>query len=47
MRDITLRTGNQINEGKKEGLLGVRSQKVDWPAHWLRLEQESPIAALK
>ncbi|HAU1874690.1 TPA: RIP metalloprotease RseP [Legionella pneumophila] len=44
--NITVHTGSQDNNGKLEGLIGVRSQKVDWPAHWLRLEQQPPISAL-
>ncbi len=33
-------------DGKKEGYLGVRSQKMDWPKGWLRLKQETPIHAI-
>lgn len=43
---IAVYTGSQENNGKLEGYLGVRSQKVDWPAHWLRLERQTPILAL-
>lgn len=43
---IVFITGSQTNENKTEGFIGVRSQKVDWPAHWLRLEREGPISAL-
>lgn len=43
---IVLLTGSKENEGKVEGFIGVRSQKVDWPAHWLRLEREGPISAI-
>lgn len=42
---IVILTGKQMNQGKSEGFIGVRSQKVDWPAHWLRLEREDPLAA--
>lgn len=42
---IVILTGKQMNQGKSEGFIGVRSQKVDWPAHWLRLEREAPLAA--
>ncbi len=50
-RDGTLKnrivhTGSLKNKGKIEGFLGVRSQKVDWPKHWLRMERERPVAAL-
>lgn len=39
-------TGHQKTKGKIEGYLGVRSQEVKWPEHWLRLERESPGTAL-
>jgi regulator of sigma E protease len=35
-----------MNNGREEGVLGVRSQKVDWPSHWLRLQRETPIQAM-
>ncbi len=43
---LLLRTGSQDNKGKIEGFIGVRSKKVDWPEHWLRLEREGPISAI-
>ncbi|MCL5272570.1 MAG: RIP metalloprotease RseP [Gammaproteobacteria bacterium] len=43
---IKILTGSQKNNDKVEGFIGARSQKVDWPAHWLRLEREGPITAL-
>jgi regulator of sigma E protease len=46
VQNIVLITGSHLNEGKKEGLIGVRSQKVNWPAHWLRLERQGPIEAV-
>ena len=46
VQSFVLTTGVQEIQGKKEGLIGVRSQKVDWPAHWLRLERQNPIKAL-
>jgi regulator of sigma E protease len=46
VQSIELLTGSQQNQGKNEGFIGVRSQKVDWPAHWLRLERQSPIEAI-
>lgn len=45
-KTITIVTGSQEYDGKVEGFLGVRSQKVDWPSHWLRLERQTPIDAL-
>lgn len=46
VQQIVVHTGSHQNQGKTEGLIGVRSQKPDWPAHWLRLEREQPIAAI-
>jgi regulator of sigma E protease len=46
IEDINVYTGSQEVNGKDEGFLGVRSQKVNWPAHWLRMERKHPIAAL-
>ncbi len=46
VQSIELRTGSQQNKGKSEGFIGVRSQKVDWPAHWLRLERQGPMEAI-
>ncbi|KGP63076.1 peptidase [Legionella norrlandica] len=43
---IAVHTGAQENNGKLEGYIGVRSQKVDWPARWLRLERQTPFVAL-
>lgn len=37
---------SQKVNGRLEGVLGVRSQKVDWPLHWLRLQREAPLPAL-
>lgn len=46
IQTITVLTGSQTNQNKTEGFIGVRSQKVDWPAHWLRLERQGPITAI-
>ena len=43
---INLLIGSQKKEGSIEGFIGVRSQKVDWPAHWLRQERQDPISAI-
>ncbi|WP_028388320.1 RIP metalloprotease RseP [Legionella fairfieldensis] len=32
--------------GTNEGFLGLRSQKVDWPHQWLRLERQDPLQAI-
>lgn len=39
-------TGHTMNNGQVEGVLGVRSQQVEWPAHWLRVQREGPIQAI-
>ncbi|STY30435.1 membrane-associated Zn-dependent protease EcfE [Legionella wadsworthii] len=46
IQKLAVQAGSQENKGKIEGFLGVRSQKVNWPAHWLRLERQDPITAL-
>ncbi|MBI2785068.1 MAG: RIP metalloprotease RseP [Legionella longbeachae] len=46
IQNITVLTGHQENKGKVEGFLGVRSQKVQWPANWLRMEREGPLTAV-
>ncbi|KTD74390.1 RIP metalloprotease RseP [Legionella tucsonensis] len=46
IQKVVVQTGSQENKGKVEGFLGVRSQKVDWPAHWLRLERQGPLPAV-
>lgn len=44
---VTILIGShKNNQGKVEGMIGIRSQKVNWPPHWLRLQQEEPLAAL-
>lgn len=44
--EMRVRLGSQELNGQAVGLLGVRSQKVDWPAHWLRLQRYSPWEAV-
>ncbi|KTD08459.1 RIP metalloprotease RseP [Legionella jamestowniensis] len=46
MHDFFIRTGAKDVNNSKEGFLGVRSQKVDWPSQWLRVEREGPLEAL-
>jgi regulator of sigma E protease len=46
LKTIPLQIGTQTNKGQVEGFLGVRSQKVNWPEHWLRLQRENPISAV-
>lgn len=46
VQNLSVHTGSHDHKGKNEGFLGVRSQKVKWPEHWLRLERQGPVAAL-
>lgn len=46
LQEISVLTGTNEKDGKIEGYIGIRSQKVDWPAHWLRLEREGPLVAI-
>ena len=43
---LTINISSAMNNGKVEGLLGVRSERVDWPPGWLRLQREAPIPAM-
>jgi regulator of sigma E protease len=45
-QQIALFSGHQNNQGKVEGFLGLKSEKVDWPNNWLRLEKKAPLEAL-
>lgn len=46
LENLIVHTGSQNNNGRVEGFLGVRSQKVKWPEHWLRMEREHPFEAV-
>lgn len=41
---ITL--SSMMNNSRAEGLLGVRSQRLEWPTNWLRTQREGPMQAL-
>lgn len=43
---FSMSIASAMNNGRAEGYLGVRSQRVDWPPHWLRLQRETPIQAI-
>ncbi|MBA3535941.1 MAG: RIP metalloprotease RseP [Tatlockia sp.] len=43
---VSLHMGSKINNGQKEGFLGVRSQNIDWPKQWLRIERQGPFEAI-
>ncbi|MCX7118024.1 MAG: RIP metalloprotease RseP [Legionellales bacterium] len=38
--------GSVKHEGELAGYLGVMSQPIRWPAHWLRIQREGPVQAL-
>lgn len=46
VQSIIIQVGQQATRGQAEGYIGVRSQKIDWPAHWLRWERQNPISAI-
>ncbi|KTD65880.1 RIP metalloprotease RseP [Legionella spiritensis] len=43
---LSVLTGSHLNNGVQEGFLGVRSQKVNWPKTWLRVQREGPLDAI-
>ncbi|KTC78052.1 RIP metalloprotease RseP [Legionella brunensis] len=43
---LQVQIGTKTEGGNKEGFLGVRSQKVNWPPEWLRFQRQGPIEAL-
>ncbi len=46
-QELVIHTASEQHNGQAEGYLGIRSQRVDWPAHWLRLQRETPIRAVR
>ncbi len=43
---IVVNSASVKNNGHVEGVLGVRSARVDWPPHWLRTDREAPLQAV-
>ncbi len=43
---ISAKIGQNEDNGVVQGFLGTRSQKVEWPANWLRTQRETPLNAL-
>lgn len=46
IKTFMLHTGSEVRNGHNIGVLGIRSQKPDWPKHWLRIQQYSPFDAV-
>lgn len=46
-KTYTVTIASTNNNGRVEGVLGVRSQRVELPPHWLRLQREAPLQAVK
>lgn len=46
VENVKLQIGTKVSDGQKEGFLGVRSQKVDWPPQWLRVQRQGPVEAM-
>lgn len=44
---FTIKLTSIINNGQEEGSLGIKSQPVELPPHWLRLQREAPLPAIK
>jgi regulator of sigma E protease len=45
-KTYSIKIGSVVNNGRAEGVLGVRSQRIDLPPHWLRLQREAPLQAV-
>lgn len=45
-QQIHVKLSSQTVNGQKEGYIGLRSQAVDWPAQWLRLQRQDPLHAM-
>ncbi len=43
---VVIHTASEMNNGRLEGFLGVRSQRINLPPHWLRLQRETPLRAI-
>ncbi len=46
VQEVLVQAGSHNIKGRKEGFLGLRSQQVKWPEHWLRMERKHPVEAL-
>ncbi|RAP35342.1 RIP metalloprotease RseP [Legionella quinlivanii] len=44
---VPVTIGAKETDGQVSGFLGVKSEKVNWPNQWLRLQREAPLPALK
>lgn len=43
---VPILTGHTDNHGQVEGYAGLRSQPIEWPRQWLRLQKEAPLHAI-
>lgn len=46
LRRVSILSGARVEKGETKGFLGVQSQKVNWPEHWLRIEKKQPLQAV-
>ena len=46
LKEFKATIASEMKNGRSEGYLGVRSQRIDWPEHWLRLQRETPLRAV-
>jgi len=45
-KTVTLTIGSKLQDGQKQGYIGLMPKKVNWPKEWLRYEHEPPIQAI-
>ena len=45
-QEVVMQVGSEMHDGRAEGYLGLRSQRLDWPPHWLRWQRENPLQAI-
>ena len=43
---IVITSASAPKNGQEEGYLGLRSQRIDWPPHCIRMQREAPIQAI-
>lgn len=45
-KDLSLVIDQKVQQGKTIGTIGLYSQNPQWPAHWLRIQKETPWNAV-